>query len=116
MIGSDLAKLMDELGMNDSDMALLAGIPMYRAIAMMRAYSEEPIESHYPMVSHLTIDILTDLQWVANEIESTEAKRQLGEFLSNELRTRGAGYVAWWILNFRRRDKPSWIMEKETPP
>ena len=109
MTGGELVKLIEELGMNDNEVALLAGIPIYKTIAMARVYPEEPIESCHPLLSRLTVDILGDLQWIMNEIDGAEAKRQLGEFLSNELHTRGAGYVAWWILNFRRKDRTSWV-------
>ena len=107
MTGIELSKLIEELSMNDNEVALLAGIPMYKAISMARAYHDEPIESHYPLVSHLTIDILGELKCIVNEIDGSDDKKHFGEFLSNELHTHGAGYVAWWILNFRRRDRPS---------
>ena len=115
MTGGDLIKLIEELGMNDNEVALLTGIPMYKTIAIARVYPEEPIESCHPMLSHLTIDILGDLSWLVSQMDEATAKRQLGEFLSNELHTRGAGYAAWWVMNFRRKDRPSWIREKETP-
>lgn len=114
MTGSQFIKLIDELSMNEHEVALLAGIPMYKTIAMARVYQEEPLEFHHPLISHLTVDILSDLQWIVNEIDGEEAKKQLGEFLSNELHTRGAGYVAWWILNFRQKDRSSWTGEDQT--
>jgi hypothetical protein len=116
MNGLELDRLICELGINDNEVALLVGIPMHRAIAMARAYPDEPIESHYPLVSHLTVDILDDLSWLVSQMDEATAKRQLGEFLWNELHTRGAGYVAWWVMNFRRKDRPSWIREKEQTP
>ncbi len=108
MTGAEFITMVDSLGLNDTGIALIAGLREPRMLSIVRATPEEPLELA-PVFSQLGLDVLHALWRTVSTIESE--KRQLGDYLANELHTHGAGYVAWKILNSQHRQ--SWVPEEE---
>jgi hypothetical protein len=104
----DLAELMEDIGLKDEDMALLAGVHEWLMMGIVRYHLGYPL-TEVPVFSRLGIEVIEALYHTVQGITDPEERRGLGMYLTNELRTRGAGYVAWKILNAQHRE--SWIPE-----
>lgn len=105
----DLIQLMVELNISDDDISLLAGVLESKKLGMVRDNLCELL-TFVPVFSQLGLEVLEALHSTAKAITDPEERRGLGLYLTNELRTRGAGYVAWKILNSQHRQ--SWVPEE----
>lgn len=104
-----LADLMGELGLSDEDVALLAGVRDWKMMGIVRYHLGYPL-AEVPVFSELGIEVIEALYRTVRAITDPTERRGLGMYLTNELRTRGAGYVAWKILNSQHRQ--SWVPEE----
>lgn len=107
---ADVVQLMDDLGIGNMDLALIAGVRDWKLIDIVRYNMGTPITlTQIPVFSQLGIDVLQALHSTVQAITDPAERHGLGLYLTNELRTRGAGYVAWKILNAQHRE--SWVPE-----
>ena len=104
----DLAELMDDTGLKDEDVALLAGVREWETMGIVRYHLGYSL-TDVPVFSRLGIEVIEALYQTVQGVTDPEERRGLGKYLTNELRTRGAGYVAWKILNSCHRH--SWVPE-----
>jgi hypothetical protein len=102
---------MDDLGLGDIDMALIAGLRESRMMCIVRCNTAISVTiDQLPVFSQLGMDIIEALYHTVQAITDRSERLGLGMYLGNELRTRGAGYVAWKILNSCHRE--SWVPEE----
>lgn len=100
MTGKELAKLADDLQLNDAAIRLISGgSPGSPGLLDHMRDWPDPIELSC-VIPPLGCDILTAL-WGAVDTMTAEEKRGLGVSLAKDLHVHGPGHVAWRILNTR---------------